>query len=135
MKTGFGHYPGSALEAEHTLCGREQQENYSVAEPLGLASDGRQAPKYSLLKFYLDHLARISSVANPLFWSSAQALGMVYLGALLLPLSSINCRLQTPVCGQPGCVLLYFSFMELCKKEMRLHMGLQVCMQRGKRVE
>lgn len=31
-----------------------------------------QAPKYSLLlKFYLNHLARISS-ASPLSWSSAQ---------------------------------------------------------------
>lgn len=32
-----------------------------------------QAPKYSLLlKFYLSHLARISSAASPLSWSSAQ---------------------------------------------------------------
>lgn len=94
-----------------------------------------QAPKYSLLKFYLSHLARFSSVASPVSWSSAQALGMVYLGTLPLLLSRINCRLQPPVCDQAGCALLCFSFLELYKKEMRLHMGLQLCMQTGKCVE
>lgn len=71
-----------------------------------------QAPKYSLLKFYLSHLARISSLC---LWSSAQALGMAYLGTLSLLLSRINCRLQPPVYDQAGCVLLCFSFMELYK--------------------
>lgn len=94
-----------------------------------------QAPKYNLLKFYLCHLARISSVASPLPWSSAQDLGMVYLGTLPLLLSRINCRLQPPVYNQGESVLLCFSFMELYKEEMRLHMGLQACMQTGKCVE
>lgn len=94
-----------------------------------------QAPKYSLLKFYLSNLARISPVASPLSWSSAQALGMVYLGTLPLLLSRVNYRLQPPVYNQAKCVLLCFSFMELYKKKMRLHMGLQACMQTSKSVE